>query len=324
MVKNKVVNNYNMFNPYTTYITKVYRVIPKNCALIVRNKFNGESVKVKTGGFAFIAPWSESKLVSLAIRNIDYEKLEFDEKDNLQITVDVALSVRVVDPIKYEYSHQNIQQELKVRIYSMMRVLVRKASYEELSRKHFELPRNDINMDPRCIYAGGKYYYSDSKYKDEFGNWKADPITEFDLELYNMRRELNEFASQFGLEVVSLRNKEVQQSREMQEADDRIRQAEKAGREKEIEAEYARKVAEKRAAAMKIEQEAYNSQYISLMEALKGAGYSHEDAIKMAQTLMITNGKNNNLAGATAQTMAGVAAGQVAANEIRNNKQKTK
>lgn len=315
----------NVFNPYTTYITKIYRTIPKNCALIMRNKFNGERVKVKYGGFALVAPWCESKLVSLAVRNIDYEKLEFDEKEGQQITVDLALSVRVVDPIKYEYAHQNIEQELKVRIYSAVRVLMRKATWDELSQRHFELPKHNINMDSRYRYAGGKYYYSDSVYKDDKGKWHGDKISDFDFELYKIRDELDEFANEYGLEVVSLRNKEVQQSEEMQKAYDRITKARREGEAKKTEAEYAKEVAKKEAQAMRIRQAAYNSQFVSLMEDLKKSGYSSEDAIRMAQTLMITNGNNgNNIAGATAQTMAGVAAGTVAANEIKNNKQKSK
>lgn len=318
--------NKSSFNPYTTYITKIYRTIPKNCALITRNKFNGERVKVKNGGFAFVAPWCESKLVSLAVKNIDYEKLEFDEQEGQQITVDLALSVRVVDPIKYEYAHQNIEQELKVRIYSAVRVLMRKATWEELSQRHFELPKINIQMDPRFKYAGGKYYYRDTLYKDDHGKWHGDIISDFDLELFKIREELNEFAEEYGLEVVSFRNKEVQQSEEMQKAYDRIAKAKREGEARKTEAEFARKVAEKEAETMKIRQEAYNSQFVSLMENLKNKGYSTPDAIRVAQTLMITNGNNgNNIAGVTAQTIAGVAAGQVAGNEIRNdNKQKSK
>ena len=104
MASNTSVNKLN--NPYNTYITKIYRTIPKNCSLIIRNKFNGERVRVKKGGFALIAPWCESKLVSLAIRNIDYPEEHFDDARGQQIVVDIALSVRVVDPIKYEYAHQ--------------------------------------------------------------------------------------------------------------------------------------------------------------------------------------------------------------------------
>lgn len=312
-------------NPFRVYITKLYRTIPQNCVLIVRNKFNGQRVRVKRGGFALVSPWCESKLVSLAVWNIDFEKLQFDERDNLQITVDLALSVRISDPIKFEYAHQNVIQELKVKLYSMMRVLVRMASYNELSKRHFELPRSgDPRMNPNIVYAGGTYYYRDSAYKNANGEWKATAVDEFDMELFRIRQELDAFSAQYGLEIVSLSNKEVQQSKDIQEADDRIRKAEKEGQAREMEAEYARKVAEKKAEAMKIEQDAYNSQYISLMESLKNAGYSQEDAIRIAQTLMITNGKNNNVAGATAQTMAGVAAGQVAANEINNNNNKQK
>lgn len=203
---------------------------------------------------------------------------------------------------------------------------MRKATWEELSQRHFELPKNNIKMDPRFKYGGGNYYYRDTVYKDDNGKWHGDKISDFELELFKIREELDEFADEYGLEVVSLRNKEVQQSEEMQKAYDRITKAKREGEARKTEAEYAKDVALKEAETMKIRQEAYNSQFISLMKNLKESGYSTEDAIRMAQTLMITNGNNgNNIPGATAQTMAGVAAGQVAANEIRNdNKQKSK
>lgn len=322
MAENNVDNKDD--REYTIYITKIYRVIPKNCALIIRNKFNGQNVRVKKDGFALVAPWCEAKLVSLAIKNIDYEELQFDEKEGQQIKVDLALSVRVVDPIKYEYAHQNIEQELKVRIYSAVRVLIKKATYEELSKKHFELPRNDIKMDPRFIQGGGKIYYKDSVYKDEEGKWRGQEISEFDQELYNIRRELNEFAEEFGLEVVSLRNKEVQQSDEMQKAYD-----EQVRRRREMQAKLEEAEIENKKVNIEVEmskkrQDAYTDQFISMYERAKASGMSDEDIMKLLHTYIVANGKGNNIAGATASTMAGVAAGQVAANEIINDNSKQK
>lgn len=314
-------------NPYTTYITKMYRTIPKNCVLITRNKFNGEHVNVKYGGFAMVAPWCESKLVSLAVWNEDYEKLEFDEKEGQQITVDLALSIRVIDPIKFEYSHQNIEQELKTKIYSMMRVLIKKSTYEELSQRCFELPKTgDISQDPRYYFAGGKYYNRNSAWKDEQGDWHADVATDFDLELFKIRRELDEFSFKYGLEIVSLRNKEVQQSKEMQKAyDERVR------RRQEMQAKLEESKIENEKVDTEVEitkkrQDAFNDQFFSMYRRAKEEGMSKEDIMELLHTYIVANGKGNNIAGATAQTMAGVAAGQVAANEINNNnnRQKTK
>ena len=313
-------------DPFKYFITKVYRTIPKNCALLIRNKFNGERVRVKTGGFALIAPWCESKLVSLAVKNIDYEELQFDEKEGQQIKVDLALSVRVVDPIKYEYAHQNIEQELKIRVYSMMRVLVRQATFEELSNRHFELPKSsNPAMNPNYIVAGGATYYKNSARKDADGDWTGDEISSFDQELLEIRRELDEFAEEYGLEVVSLRNKEVQQSEELQKAYD-----EQVRRRREMQAKLEEAQIENQKVDIEVKmakkrQDAYTDQFISMYERAKESGMSDTDIMKLLQTYIVANGQGNNIAGATASTMAGVAAGQVAANEINknNNKQKT-
>lgn len=321
---NSGTNNNMRNNQFKVYITKLYRTIPKNCALIIRNKFNGERVRVKNGGFALIAPWCESKLVSLAIWNIDYEEMKFDESQGQQITVDLALSVRIVDPIKYEYAHQNIDQELKTKIYSMMRVLIRKSTFENLSEKHFELPKSN---DPKYTQANGAYYYRNSAQIDADGDWSATRVDdEFELGLLEMRRQLDEFAEEYGLEIVSLRNKQVQQSEEMQKAyDERV----KRRREMQAKLEEAKIENEKVDTEVQItkkRQDAFNDQFFSMYRRAQEEGMSKEEIMELLHTYIVANGNGNNIAGATAQTMAGVAAGQVAATEINNNinRQKTK
>ena len=70
--------------------------------------------------------------------------------------------------------------------------------------------------------------------------------------------------------------------------------------------------------------DAYTDQFISMYKRAKESGMSDEDIMKLLNTYIVANGKGNNIAGATASTMAGVAAGQVAANEIINDSSKQK
>ena len=320
MANNGTTNNNMNGDLFKVYITKLYRTIPKNCALITRNKFNGQRVKVKSGGFALVAPWCESKLVSLAIWNIDYEEMKFDESQGQQITVDLALSVRIVDPIKYEYAHQNIDQELKTKIYSMMRVLIKKSTFEDLSQKNFELPKNsDPAMNPNYVCANGTYYYKNGAHIEADGDWVATPVDEFELGLLEMRRELDNFAEDYGLEIVSLRNKQVQQSDEMQKAYD-----ERARRRQEMQAKLEEAKIENEKVDTEVEitkkrQNAFTDQFFSMYRRAKDEGMSEQEIMELLHTYIVANGKGSNIAGATAQTMAGVAAGQVAANEINNN-----
>lgn len=206
-MENKKQNAQNI-DPYKVYITKVFRVIPKNAVLITRNKFNGNRIKVKTGGFALIPPYSESKLVSLAVRNYDYEKQEFEDRNGLDLTVDLAVTVKIVDAIKYEYENKNVEAELKQLIDSLMRSLIKKCVYEELSAARIELAKTsiDINDMPKS-----------PKEQLQVGTRTSYPKT-FSGELLKIRDELDKFATRYGLVVVDLYTKSIQQSAAMQEA----------------------------------------------------------------------------------------------------------
>ena len=60
---------------YSVYVKKFYRAIPKESVLITRDTtLNGNYVKVKRGGFAFVRPWAESKFIKINVQNRDYPK----------------------------------------------------------------------------------------------------------------------------------------------------------------------------------------------------------------------------------------------------------
>lgn len=283
MNENNKKNNITREEEYQIYISKIYRVIPKNHALIVRNKFIGNRVDVKTGGFALISPFHESKLVSLAVRNFDYSKQVFEDKEGQDIIIDLAITVKIVDPVKYEYLNEDTEKELRQLLESIMRALIKKYSYEELRGQRFSLPDSSMN---------------------------ASALTGIQKDLYDIRIELDSFANKYGLAVENLYNKSIQQTEKLQEAYNKRIIA-----EKEAEAEEIKKLAElKRAkiAAEILDIEAtakaeaktkeYKAKYGALLEAISSLPKTKQAEILKAFTaglegnanlFMSLNGDNN-------------------------------
>lgn len=267
------------------FYTKIYRVIPKNCVLIIRSKFSGSKVECRPEGHAWVAPWKEAKLISVAEKTIDYPKIEFDDSEGQSVFVDYAITVKIIDSIKYEYAHQDPEQALKILLTSLIRVLMRKSSWEEMAGHQFELNRGGINTDI--------------------------PVPEFDDELKYIRKRLDIFKNEYGLAVVSLVSKDIQQSPEMQKAYDEKKRKDKEGealvaqakrnKEKaEIDAEIRRTEAD--AKAYQQQKEALvNAQRLKLsIQAIKQGldGLPIEQVSRivsdLAHTYLLTNGKNPN------------------------------
>ena len=121
---------------YQVYIVKLLRTVPKNSALICKNKFTG-NVYVKGSGLRFNPPWVEGKLVSLAYNVKDYPKEGFKTIDGIEITVDIALDFKVVDPMKFSFESDDVFAQLAILTKSLLREYVAGKTEEQMSRgKH--------------------------------------------------------------------------------------------------------------------------------------------------------------------------------------------
>lgn len=121
---------------YQVYVVKLFRTVPKNSALICKNKFTG-NVYVKGSGLRFNPPWVEGKLVSLAYNVKDYPKEGFKTIDGIEITVDIALDFKVVDPMKFSFESDDVFAQLAILTKSLLRDYVAGKTEEEMSRgKH--------------------------------------------------------------------------------------------------------------------------------------------------------------------------------------------
>lgn len=129
---------------FSTYKIRIYKAIPQNMALICQNIFTGRPF-VKTSGLAILMPWVKSKMVSLAINTIDYPKEKYRTLDGIELTIDLALVVSVVDPIKYEFNNNDPMQELKTRTQDLLRQYVALKNVDEMITQRHTKEQFDLN-----------------------------------------------------------------------------------------------------------------------------------------------------------------------------------
>lgn len=118
-------------NYFKEYKIKIFRAVPPNVALICKNIFTGKPF-VKNSGLAILAPWVESKYVSLAQNTRDYPKIKYKTLDGIEVNVDIAITFAIVDPIKYEFNNNDIFQQLGIITQDMLREFIASKNVDEL------------------------------------------------------------------------------------------------------------------------------------------------------------------------------------------------
>lgn len=303
----------NTIAEYNVYVTRLFRIIPKNCVIITKNRFNGSKVSViepKKRGFHFFLPWTKSKLVSLAVRNFDYPETHFEDSQGIEVVVDLVVTVRISDPIKYEYNNTNVEGELKQLIESQTRILISKCPFEKLKSSSFNVSNYRMNRYTGACYRSNSF---DSVTGEK--SWEPiDLLTEENADFIKAMCEfgeiLSDFSSRYGLEVVDLYNKKVQQTREMQEEYDKKVKAQKEAERIVIEAEGRKEAAKRDAAAVQALNEAEIDKIAKMAEKLKDAGMSEDGIAKFLRDYVIANGKTNgNLVGTVAALGTALKAG---------------
>lgn len=116
---------------FKEYKIKIFRAVPPNVALICKNIFTGKPF-VKNSGLAILAPWVESKYVSLAQNTKDYPKIKYKTLDGIEVNVDIAITFAIVDPIKYEFNNNDIFQQLGIITQDMLREFIASKNIDEL------------------------------------------------------------------------------------------------------------------------------------------------------------------------------------------------
>ena len=108
---------------YREYKVQLFRTVPVKTALVCKNIITGV-ITARPKGLTFVLPWVSTKLVSLASKTIDYPKEIYKTSDGIEVGVDFALTVRVMDPVAFEVNSQNPLQEVGILAMDLMRAYV--------------------------------------------------------------------------------------------------------------------------------------------------------------------------------------------------------
>lgn len=112
------------------YSYMLFKVVPLNHALIRKNVFTGNVDWVERG--FRINPITVNKLVDLADRTVDYENKSYRVVDGFDVTIDPAVTYKIVDPVKFEFKGEDPVALLKIKVESMLRKLCAKFTYDQL------------------------------------------------------------------------------------------------------------------------------------------------------------------------------------------------
>lgn len=136
-------------NDYKEYKVGLFRSVPANCYLVSVNRITGNVVNLGGQGLKITMPWiTKTILVPNIDRTIDYPKADYLTLDHITASVDIALNVKIVDPVKYMVKGKFQLEQLSQLTQSLLRVYIQRYNFDTLSSGVCELnqfdPRNRL------------------------------------------------------------------------------------------------------------------------------------------------------------------------------------
>lgn len=120
---------------YTEYKVGLYRTVPDNCYLVIVNNITGKVSKRNGRGLKLTLPViTKSILVPNIDRVIDYPRANYLTLDHITAGIDIALNVRIEDPVKYINSGRYQLEQLGILTQNLLRVYVQSLSFDSISR----------------------------------------------------------------------------------------------------------------------------------------------------------------------------------------------
>lgn len=234
---------------------RVLGYAPPKYAIVTENIFTAATNTLRSG-LHLIAPWKKSVYVSLKAKTKDFAKKTFEARNKVDVEIDYAAEIKVIDPIKYTYSTNKLDKGdandkttpetmLESVIDDVLRELASRLEDDELLKLKFDI------------------------------NDHSDPM------MQTIRYQLNIFANKYGLAVDSFNVKSINQigevSKKYQE-----QQFAKIDREKKIADEQAQlEITKMRAQAI-----------AKMMQDLVASGMTREQAYEIIQTNLIKESPN--------------------------------
>lgn len=256
---------------FGTYEKKVFNKVPNKYVLMVRNVLDGD-ISIKGEGLRVAMPLiTESRLVFKGEKSIDYPNFVFETKGGFEVTIDLAVTFKIVNPEKALYEHEDVFQELYLRLRNILTPLFKQLDYEEIAR----LDLNDVSK------LGG---------------------------IVPLKKEMDILKDKYGLEIVSLLKKSVDQDKETNEAFRKRILAEKEKEatmikadaelyriQKEADANLYKAKAEVEVEREKknLEVEIWDKKIGNLITALSNKGMRPEEIGKLINSMIYTDGQAN-------------------------------
>lgn len=141
--KDYLIPDVNNKEEYQNYKVRIFTSVPENTVLLCKNKITGRYYTLGSG-FKIVAPWVETKFVSLATKPIDYPKEVYKTSDGIEVTVDLAISVKITDAVKFERDSQAPLTELGVVAKDLMRIYIAQKEADEI----YTTRVTKSNLDP--------------------------------------------------------------------------------------------------------------------------------------------------------------------------------
>ena len=157
--------------------------VPVGTYLVKENLITGKVTSSNEAGIKFMAPFIyQIYFESSKSENVDYEKVNFQTRDGLDVTVDFSLLVVISDPTKYKISSAKPMENLKLLITDLVRRYIIVTDYDDLKRVSFDL--NEI--DP---YGELNTYEDENGVRVIGGNFKTIDLSKHLKDIYDNEKE---------------------------------------------------------------------------------------------------------------------------------------
>lgn len=284
---------------YFDYKVKVFRTVPENCFLVKQNIFTGKRIFAGGRGFKAILPFYKTILVPAIDRLIDYKKIEYLTADGANVNVDLDVTVRITDPVKYLNEGKHQLSNLSSMIYSLLGNYIEKLNFADIKK----------GLVSRDLFASARRSGS--------------------------LNELDQFEEKYGIHVGKLYLKDVRLPKDLEKVyNDRLEAQQKREAQREVLAAQ-REEAEMKAKIVGIETDAEVKRYQKLEEEknrlhvdkmnkeiveLKAKGFSPEQISEILKIRYASEGNNSHvIVGANSQT-SDVAMGVIAGGNASSKK----
>ena len=148
---------------FTEYKAKFFRTVPENCVLVKKSRIR-QKIRIAGGSFNFEIPFigkifrinrnkiglkvtlpflTTGILVSQVDRTIDYQVFDCKTADGINASIDIAVVVRISDPLKYMNGGKEQLKHLHSKIQELLKNYAAQKEFEDLEHDSIDISAFD-------------------------------------------------------------------------------------------------------------------------------------------------------------------------------------